>query len=145
MFHLESELNIANLGGRKIAKDSESSHKAIDDRMSKVESQLAENTQQLGKLAKMAEASDSTSKHAGKEVWDLDNCKLRYTLTGHNGYVNAIAVSPDGSIFVSGGKDGVTLLWDVAEGKCLYSLDTGAIIHDLCFHPNMYPSGLLIA
>lgn len=87
----------------------------------------------------------SDSWNSTVKVWDLNNCKLRYTLTGHNGYVNAIAVSPDGSIFASGGKDGVTLLWDVAEGKCLYSLDTGAIIHDLCFHHNRYHSGLLIS
>jgi guanine nucleotide-binding protein subunit beta-2-like 1 protein len=72
------------------------------------------------------------------KVWNLANCKLRYTLTGHNGYVNAVAVSPDGSLCASGGKDGVTLLWDLAEGKRLYSLDAGAIIHSLCFSPNRY-------
>jgi guanine nucleotide-binding protein subunit beta-2-like 1 protein len=70
------------------------------------------------------------------KVWNLANCKLRYTLTGHTGYVNAVAVSPDGSLCASGGKDGVTLLWDLAEGKRLYSLDAGAIIHSLCFSPN---------
>ncbi|KAG4983104.1 hypothetical protein JHK87_027853 [Glycine soja] len=31
----------------------------------------------------------------------------------------------------SGGKDGVTLLWDLAQGKRLYSLDVGSIIHAL--------------
>ena len=30
------------------------------------------------------------------------------------------------------------LLWDLAEGKRLYSLDAGAIIHALCFSPNRY-------
>ncbi|XP_010924141.1 small ribosomal subunit protein RACK1z [Elaeis guineensis] len=72
------------------------------------------------------------------KVWNLTNCKLRSTLTGHSGYVNAVAVSPDGSLCASGGKDGVTLLWDLAEGKRLYSLDAGAIIHSLCFSPNRY-------
>ncbi|EHA8589764.1 guanine nucleotide-binding protein subunit beta-like protein A [Cocos nucifera] len=98
------------------------------------------------------------------KVWNLTNCKLRSTLTGHGGYVNAVAVSPDGSLCASGGKDGVTLLWDLAEGKRLYSLDAGAtggkdgvtllwdlaegkrlysldagaIIHALCFSPNRY-------
>ncbi|KAK9145705.1 hypothetical protein Sjap_005608 [Stephania japonica] len=38
----------------------------------------------------------------------------------------------------SGGRDGLTLLWDLAEGKKLYSLDAGAIIHTLCFSPNRY-------
>ncbi|KAM0938066.1 putative transcription factor WD40-like family [Dioscorea sansibarensis] len=72
------------------------------------------------------------------KVWNLTNCKLKSTLAGHAGYVNAVAVSPDGSLCASGGKDGVTLLWDLAEGKRLYSLDAGAIIHALCFSPNRY-------
>lgn len=72
------------------------------------------------------------------KIWNLTNCKLRSTLAGHGGYVNTVAVSPDGSLCASGGKDGVTLLWDLAEGKRLYSLDAGAIIHALCFSPNRY-------
>jgi len=52
--------------------------------------------------------------------------------------VNTVAVSPDGSLCASGGKDGVILLWDLAEGKRLYSLDAGSIIHALCFSPNRY-------
>ncbi|XP_074575555.1 small ribosomal subunit protein RACK1-like [Curcuma longa] len=72
------------------------------------------------------------------KVWNLTNCKLRSTLAGHSGYVNTVAVSPDGSLCASGGKDGVTLLWDLAEGKRLYSLDAGAIIHALCFSPSRY-------
>lgn len=72
------------------------------------------------------------------KVWNLTNCKLRATLAGHGGYVNTVAVSPDGSLCASGGKDGVILLWDLAEGKRLYSLDAGAIIHALCFSPNRY-------
>ncbi|KAL9669624.1 hypothetical protein QQ045_007171 [Rhodiola kirilowii] len=72
------------------------------------------------------------------KVWNLSNCKLRATLAGHNGYVDTVAVSPDGSLCASGGKDGVILLWDLAEGKKLYSLDAGSIIHSLCFSPNRY-------
>ncbi|KAI3989969.1 hypothetical protein MKX01_003672 [Papaver californicum] len=48
-------------------------------------------------------------------IWNLTNCKLRNTLAGHGGYVNTVDVSPDGSLCASGGKDGVTLLWDLAE------------------------------
>ncbi|CAI0451141.1 unnamed protein product [Linum tenue] len=72
------------------------------------------------------------------KVWNLTNCKLRNTLPGHGGYVNTVAVSPDGSLCASGGKDGVILLWDLAEGKRLYNLDAGAVIHALCFSPNRY-------
>lgn len=72
------------------------------------------------------------------KIWNLTNCKLRSTLAGHGGYVNTVAVSPDGSLCASGGKDGMILLWDLAEGKRLYSLDASSIIHALCFSPNRY-------
>ena len=70
------------------------------------------------------------------KVWNLTNCKLRTNLVGHTGYINTVTVSPDGSLCASGGKDGVAMLWDLAEGKRLYSLDAGDIIYALCFSPN---------
>lgn len=72
------------------------------------------------------------------QVWNLANCKLRNNLAGHQGYVNTVTVSPDGSLCASGGKDGVAMLWDLQEGKRLYSLDAGDIIHSLVFSPNRY-------
>jgi len=72
------------------------------------------------------------------KVWGLQNCTLRKDLVGHTGYVNTTTVSPDGSLCGSGGKDGVAMLWDLTEGKRLYSLDAGDIIHALCFSPNRY-------
>lgn len=59
-------------------------------------------------------------------------------MAGHTGSVNTVAVSPDGSLCASGGKDGRILLWDLAEGKNLYSLEAGSTIHSLCFSPNRY-------
>jgi len=72
------------------------------------------------------------------KVWNLTNCKLKNNLIGHTGYVNTVTVSPDGSLCASGGKDGVAMLWDLAEGKRLYSLDAGDVIHSLTFSPNRY-------
>ncbi|CAL5418412.1 unnamed protein product [Camellia sinensis] len=72
------------------------------------------------------------------KIWNLTNCNIRASLAGHSGYVNMVAVSPDGSLCASGGKDGVILLWDLAEGKKLYLLDSGSIITWLCFSPNRY-------
>lgn len=72
------------------------------------------------------------------KVWNLANCKLRNDLVGHTGYLNTVCVSPDGSLCASGGKDGTAMLWDLNEGKRLYSLDAGEIIHSLCFSPNRY-------
>merc|ERR1712010_245075 len=69
------------------------------------------------------------------KVWNLSNCKLRTNLVGHTGVVYTTAVSPDGSLCASGGKDGTAMLWDVNEGKHLYSLDAGGTINALVFSP----------
>lgn len=73
------------------------------------------------------------------KVWSLSNCQLRNDLVGHTGYLNTVCVSPDGSLCASGGKDGTAMLWDLNEGKRLYSLETnGEIINCLVFSPNRY-------
>jgi len=72
------------------------------------------------------------------KVWSTINCRLRTNLVGHTGYLNTVTVSPDGSLCASGGKDGTAMLWDLSEGKRLYSLDAGDIIHSLVFSPNRY-------
>lgn len=72
------------------------------------------------------------------KVWNLTNCKLRTNLQGHTGYLNVVTVSPDGSLCASGGKDGIAMLWDLTEGKRLYSLDGGDVINSLVFSPNRY-------
>ena len=72
------------------------------------------------------------------KVWNLTNCKLRTNLVGHTGYLNTVTVSPDGSLCASGGKDGTAMLWDLNEGKHLYSLEPNSIIHAMVFSPNRY-------
>merc|ERR1711934_12511 len=65
------------------------------------------------------------------KVWTLNNCKLICNLIGHTGYLNTVTISPDGSLCASGGKDGTAMLWDLNEGKRLYSLEADDIIHAL--------------
>ncbi|KAI8816141.1 WD40-repeat-containing domain protein [Fimicolochytrium jonesii] len=72
------------------------------------------------------------------KVWDLAKCKLKINHYGHTGYVNNVTISPDGSLCATGGKDGITMLWDLNEGKHLYSLEAGDVINALCFSPNRY-------
>jgi guanine nucleotide-binding protein subunit beta-2-like 1 protein len=72
------------------------------------------------------------------KVWNLTNCKLKTNHYGHTGYVNTVTVSPDGSLCASGGKDGKAMLWDLNEGKHLYTLDSSDIINTLTFSPNRY-------
>lgn len=72
------------------------------------------------------------------QVWELSKCKLKTNHFGHTGYINTISVSPDGSLAASGGKDGITMLWDLNDGKHLYSLEAGDIVNALVFSPNRY-------
>jgi len=74
------------------------------------------------------------------KVWNLQNCKLKSNYHGHKRYLNTVTVSPDGSLCASGGKDGMAMLWDLNEGKHLYTLpgmETSSI-NALCFSPNRY-------
>lgn len=62
-------------------------------------------------------------------------------LEGHDGYVNAVAVSPDGRTFASGGEDGVIKIWQWRNGNDLANwrinqFQAGASIHSLAFDPH---------
>jgi len=72
------------------------------------------------------------------KVWNLSKCQLERNLTGHEGNVNSVAVSPDGTLCASGGKDGAAFLWELAEGKRLYSLEAQSKINCLIFSPTRY-------
>jgi len=72
------------------------------------------------------------------KVWNLNNCKLKTNLIGHNGKVNTVTVSPDGTLCASGGKDGIAMLWDINEGRHLYSLPASDQINALAFSPTKY-------
>ncbi|TKY44779.1 Receptor for activated C kinase 1B [Spatholobus suberectus] len=83
----------------------------------------------------------SSSRDGSVRVWDMHKGRLRKrftTLRGHDGYVNAVAVAPDGTLVASGGKDGVVLLWDSEDGRKLYAFEAGSVVHGLCFCPNKY-------
>jgi len=72
------------------------------------------------------------------KVWNLQRCKLRFNLCGHNSRINCVTVSPDGSLCASGSKDGKAILWDLNEGGSLSTLDAGKEISALTFSPNRY-------
>jgi len=72
------------------------------------------------------------------KVWDITECKLSVNHFGHTGYINTVMISPDGSLCASGGKDGKVMLWDLADGTYLYSLDAGYDIYALAFNPVHY-------
>jgi len=72
------------------------------------------------------------------KVWNLSTCRLKTNHIGHTGYINTVTVSPDGSLCASGGKDGSAMLWDLNEGKHLYTLAGNDVINALSFSPNRY-------
>merc|ERR1712180_242581 len=72
------------------------------------------------------------------KVWSLQNCKLKTNHIGHTGYLNTVTMSPDGSLCASGGKDAKAMLWDLNDGKHLYTLDHADTINALTFSPNRY-------
>jgi guanine nucleotide-binding protein subunit beta-2-like 1 protein len=72
------------------------------------------------------------------KVWNLTNCKLRTDHIGHTGYINAITISPDGSLAASGGRDGNAMLWDLNEGKHLHTIEAVDEINALTFSPTRY-------
>merc|ERR1712032_399206 len=57
---------------------------------------------------------------------------------GHTCYLNTVTMSPDGSLCASGGKDAKAMLWDLNDGKHLYTLDHADTINALTFSPNRY-------
>jgi guanine nucleotide-binding protein subunit beta-2-like 1 protein len=69
------------------------------------------------------------------KVWDMNTWTLKHNLVGHTAHLNVVTISPDGSMCASGGKDGVAMLWDLADGKSLSILDAGSEINALVFSP----------
>lgn len=47
---------------------------------------------------------------------------LKYSLPGHNGGVNDVAVAPNGKIFATAASDGTIKLWNVSDGTLAHTL-----------------------
>jgi guanine nucleotide-binding protein subunit beta-2-like 1 protein len=80
----------------------------------------------------------STGYDRNVRVWDRQTFQQKYALTGHTGYVNTLSISPDCTLVASGGHDQVINLFDIPEGKFLYSLPAGDIVNSLVFSPNHF-------
>merc|ERR1719498_1558461 len=72
------------------------------------------------------------------KVWCTSRCSRPSRTSGHTGVVYTVSISPDGSLCASGGKDCTAMLWDVNDGKHLYSLDAAGAINALTFSPKNY-------
>ena len=56
------------------------------------------------------------------KVWDLASGAELHTLSGHTGWVRAVAVTPDGRQAVSASDDNTLKVWDLASGAELHTL-----------------------
>jgi WD40 repeat protein len=56
------------------------------------------------------------------KVWDIDKLRALYTLVGHAGAVNGVAVTGDGLLAVSASDDKTLKVWDVETGQELRTL-----------------------
>lgn len=56
-------------------------------------------------------------------LWNLKHGECLITLWGHEGWVQSIAVSPDGNTLASASHDHTIKLWDWRSGECLQTLE----------------------
>ena len=88
-------------------------------------------TARLGKgnIGEVAYSSDGKLLAVGTTIgiwiYDAESGEELSLLTGHRGYVNCVAFSPDGTTLASGGHRPEVWLWDVATGTLKTKLATG--------------------
>ena len=55
-------------------------------------------------------------------IWDSETGDCLKTLSGHSGFVNAVAFSHDDNLIVSASCDSTIKIWDSVTGDCLSTL-----------------------
>lgn len=69
--------------------------------------------------------------------WDLEKKEIRFTIpTSFSGAANCLAISPDSTLFATGHYDGSIVLWDLAKGERLRSMQASGVVESLAFNQN---------
>lgn len=76
----------------------------------------------------------------GNILWwpgEVDVPKPIRTVKAHDGWIRALAVSPDGKTLASCGNDNAVKLWSIADGKPIRTLEGHAShVYNVAFHPD---------
>jgi len=56
-------------------------------------------------------------------IWDLQNCRISATFTGHSIGVETLCFTGDSNILVSGGLDNTLRIWEIKTGRCIHKLE----------------------
>ena len=73
--------------------------------------------------------------HNNIHLWNLETGKKQRSLSGHQNWVSALAISPNGQILASASLDRTVKLWNLETGKLLGSLYSGRAT-TLAFSPD---------
>ncbi len=58
-------------------------------------------------------------------MWNPKNGREVHLCEGHEGWVQALVFSPDGTYLASAGDDDTVRVWDVINGACVKILEVG--------------------
>jgi WD40 repeat protein len=76
----------------------------------------------------------------GKLIWwqgEAAEPKPLLTIEGHQGWIRAVAVSPDGKTLASCGNDNAVKLWNASDGKPIQTLEGHqSHVYNVAFHPD---------
>ncbi|ONI76061.1 hypothetical protein ALI144C_35765 [Actinosynnema sp. ALI-1.44] len=94
-----------------------------------------------GAVSQIAFLPDGTLASAGRDrsvaLWDPARRTRTATLTGHETWLKAMAVTPDGAMAATGGDDNRVVLWDVRNRRVVASLEQHtSIVREVAFSPD---------
>lgn len=91
-----------------------------------------------GAVNTIAFSHDSTLVASGSnngivQIWCVDKCKCKQTLTGHSSWITSAAFSCDLILMASASNDKMIRIWSVETGECTEEISVGITTDVLSF------------